>query len=397
MTVIESSVVETLRNEYDDYLEKEDEVSDVEEYDVSTSPNDFNVSTMYDFIKKGVLVIPGFQRNYVWDLRRASKLVESLIIGLPVPQIFLYESDRNRFHVIDGQQRLMSLYYFVEQRFPRMEARPELRRIFAENGSIPDDVLEDDNYFTDFRLSLPERVSGVRNRLNGLTYERLDDYELSFNLRTIRNVIIRQNSPKDGDSSIYEIFSRLNTGGVNLSTQEIRASIFHSKFYEMLMRVNYEKEWRHILHDTLPDLRLKDVELLLRMFAMLDDVKSYSSSMSKFLDSYSKKSESNDKEKNQYLENIFKSFLMSTAHLPGDTFINKGNNRVNIALIEAVFSATCREKFHNGGLVEGQVDLEEVRALETDPDFLEATQRATTRKANVEMRLERGYELITPL
>ena len=394
MTISEANGNENL---YEDYVESGDETSDVEDYDVSTSPNDFNVSTMYDFIKKGVLVIPGFQRNYVWDIRRASKLVESLIIGLPVPQIFLYEADRNRFHVIDGQQRLMSLYYFVEQRFPLMDARPELRRIFAENGSIPDGVLKDDNYFTDFRLSLPERVSGVRNRLNGLTYESLDDYELSFNLRTIRNVIIRQNVPKDGDSSIYEIFNRLNTGGVNLSTQEIRASLFHSEFYKMLMRVNYEKGWRHILHDTLPDLRLKDVELLLRMFAMLDDVKSYASSMSKFLDGYSKKCESNDKEKNLYLENVFKSFLKSTAHLPGNAFINKGNNRVNIALVEAVFSATCREKFLEGGLVEGQVDLEEIRALETDPAFLESTQRATTRKANVEKRLERGYDLVTPL
>ena len=103
---------------YDDYAEGEEEISGVEDYDVSTSPNDFNISTMYNFIKSGVLVIPGFQRNYVWDVRRASKLVESLIIGLPVPQIFLYEAARNQFHVIDGQQRLMSLYYFIEQRFP---------------------------------------------------------------------------------------------------------------------------------------------------------------------------------------------------------------------------------------------------------------------------------------
>ena len=155
MTISEANGNENL---YEDYVESEDETSDVEDYDISTSPNDFNVSTMYDFIKKGVLVIPGFQRNYVWDIRRASKLVESLIIGLPVPQIFLYEADRNRFHVIDGQQRLMSLYYFVEQRFPRIERRADLRRIFAEHGRIPEEVLKDEEYFTDFRLRLPERI-----------------------------------------------------------------------------------------------------------------------------------------------------------------------------------------------------------------------------------------------
>ena len=165
----------------------------------------------------------------------------------------------------------------------------------------------------------------------------------------------------------------------------------------MLMRVNYENGWRHLLHDTLPDLRLKDVELLLRMFAMLDNAGNYSSSMAKFLDGFSKKCEANSQEKNKYMENVFKSFLKSTEHLPNDVFINKGNNRVNIALIEAVFSATCRSKYQEGQLVEGQVVFEEIKELETDPDFLGATQRATTLKANVMKRLERGYTLVTSL
>ena len=394
MVSTESSVIENI---YEDYAEGEVEMSDVEDYDVSTSPNDFNISTMYNFIKSGVLVIPGFQRNYVWDIRRASKLVESLIIGLPVPQIFLYEAARNQFHVIDGQQRLMSLYYFVEQCFPRMEERSELRRIFAENGRIPDEVLRDDKYFTNFRLSLPARVSGIPNKLHGLDYEGLGDYQLQFDLRTVRNVIIRQNSPKGDDSSVYEIFSRLNCGGVNLSTQEIRSSLFHSEFYDTLMRINYADGWRHILHDTVPDLRLKDVELLLRMFAILIDIDNYGSSMSKFLDGFSKKCKSNTKEKNQYLEEVFRSFLKSSAHLPNNAFLNKVNNRVNIALIEAVFSATCRQKYLQGGLAEGKVELEELRTLETDLAFVEATQRATTQKDNVQKRLDRGYTLVTPL
>jgi len=93
----------------------------VEEYDLTSSPNDFNTTTIYNFIESGAVKIPGFQRNYVWDIKRASKLIESLVIGLPVPQIFLYEEDRNTFLVIDGQQRLMTVYFFVKQRFPKME------------------------------------------------------------------------------------------------------------------------------------------------------------------------------------------------------------------------------------------------------------------------------------
>ena len=103
---------------FDDYTDDSDDVQ-IDEYDITAAPNDFNVITIFNFLESGAVRIPGFQRNYVWDLGRASKLIESLILGLPVPQVFLYEIERNRFLVIDGQQRLMSIYYFIKQRFPR--------------------------------------------------------------------------------------------------------------------------------------------------------------------------------------------------------------------------------------------------------------------------------------
>lgn len=84
------------------------------DFEITTTPNDFNMLTIMSFIKSKVFKIPEFQRHYVWDIKRASKLIESLLIGLPIPQIFLYESGRNEFLVIDGQQRLMSIYYFME-------------------------------------------------------------------------------------------------------------------------------------------------------------------------------------------------------------------------------------------------------------------------------------------
>jgi uncharacterized protein with ParB-like and HNH nuclease domain len=113
--------------DYADPDSSQDDDFQIDEYDLTSTPNDFNVLTIVSFIKSGAVKIPGFQRNYVWDINRASKLIESLILGLPVPQIFLYEEARNKFLVIDGQQRLMSIYYFVSQRFPLKEKRGELR------------------------------------------------------------------------------------------------------------------------------------------------------------------------------------------------------------------------------------------------------------------------------
>ena len=103
------------------WYEGDDDDNDVgvsfTEYDISASPNDFNISTLFDFISSGIVKIPGFQRNYVWDIKRASKLIESILIGIPIPQIFLFEEAKNRFLVIDGQQRYMTIFYFKQKRF----------------------------------------------------------------------------------------------------------------------------------------------------------------------------------------------------------------------------------------------------------------------------------------
>ena len=207
-------------NWFDDYGQDEDFEGQIDEYDLTATPNDFNVLTIYNFIESGAVVVPGFQRNYVWDIKRASKLIESLILGLPVPQIFLYEQERNKFLVVDGQQRLMSVYFFVKGRFPRPGVRAKLRHLPGNHSRIPDDVLADDQLFQNFSLSLPEAQPRTPNKFKGKKYETLQDYRITFELRPIRNVIVKQNSPRDDDSSVYEIFNRLNTGGVNLQPQE---------------------------------------------------------------------------------------------------------------------------------------------------------------------------------
>src|SRR5690242_15277602 len=104
-----------------DIEDDNDSEARIREYDISASPNDFNVLTIMSFLESGRVKIPAFQRNYVWDVKKASKLIESIIIGLPIPQIFLFEESRNNFLVIDGQQRLMSIYYFIKRRFPVKE------------------------------------------------------------------------------------------------------------------------------------------------------------------------------------------------------------------------------------------------------------------------------------
>lgn len=379
-----------------DWYEEELEDTDngyVDEYDITAAPNDFNVRTIYDFIESGSVKIPGFQRNYVWDQRRASKLIESIIIGLPIPQIFLYEESRNSFLVIDGQQRLMTLYYFIKQRFPKKEKRAALRAIFAEHGRIPDEILHDDEFFSKFNLRLLVKVPDVPNKFNKLNYSTLGEYKTQFDLRTIRNVIIKQNIPQDDDSSIYEIFNRLNSGGINLKPQEIRASLYHSDFYAMLARINLKPEWRRLLGLKDPDLHMKDIEILLRGFAMLIEGGNYKPSMTKFLNGFSKKSKRLDSDQLNYLERLFESFLEASKKLPDDAFMSK-KQKFNISLYDATFAAICSKSFSERNLVSEPISRDKLTLLREDAQFVDASQSNTARKTNVETRLLRARNIL---
>ncbi|QLE47506.1 DUF262 domain-containing protein [Nostoc sp. C057] len=377
---------------YDDSPEEESYT--INEYEITTSPNDFNTRTMYDFMESGAIKIPAFQRNYVWDIKRASKLIESIIIGLPIPQIFLYEESRNSFLVIDGQQRLMSIFYFIKQRFPKKDKRNFLRRVFEQNGKIPDNVLNDDEYFTSFNLQLPVNTPHQPNKLNKLNYSTLAEYKFAFDLRTIRNVFIKQNFPENDDSCIYEIFNRLNSGGVNLKPQEIRMSLYYSDFYTMLYKLNTLTEWRKIIGVNEPDLNMKDIETLLRGFAILMEWEAYQSSMVKFLNDFSRKCKKLSKEKINYLEILFNSFLLTCSNLPEKAFYLKTTKKFNISMFEAVFFAQCSSAFKEQSLVERKINSEKLESLKNDAEFITAIQSQTTSKENVKKRLERAMSIL---
>src|SRR5260370_731245 len=160
----ETSGKQTLLTTPAEWIDREEEDAGFPvDYKITSTPNDFNINTLFDLIESETVKIPGFQRNYVWDIKKASKLIESIIMRLP-----------------------------------------------------------------------------------GLNYETLEeDDKTTLKLRPIRCVVIIQHEPKD-DTSMYEIFVRLNTGGINLTPQEIRVSMYYSKFYDMLSRVNLNESWRRL-------------------------------------------------------------------------------------------------------------------------------------------------------
>ena len=379
---------------FEDIQDSEQEITDIVDYDISVSPNDFNLKTLFDFIDSGIVKIPGFQRNYVWDIKRASKLIESLLIGVPIPQIFLYEEKKNSFLVIDGQQRLMTIYYFKKKRFPRTEKRAELRQIFEERKGIPDEILNDNIYFSDFNLDLHETLPNKTNRFNKKNYFTLkSEDQIALDLKTIRNIIIKQNAPDDGDTVIFEIFNRLNSGGVNLKAQEIRTSLYHSPFYDMLYRININQLWRTQTPKNIPDLNMKDIEILLRGFAMLWEGNEYAPSMTKFLNNFSQSMKSVSNECVQKLERLFTNFINEIVNLQGDKLFFT-NQRFNISVYEAIFVGLCEEGWVNETLEIKNTTLAKIDLLKNDPEFIGATQKGTANTANVAKRLLKAKEIL---
>lgn len=358
----------------------EDDDVEVEDFDIISSPNDWNFSTIVNFIEAGAMKIPAFQRNYVWDKKRASKLIESLLIGLPVPQVFLYEENRNSFLVIDGQQRLLSVYFFAMGRFPKPQVRGQLRSESSE-GILDPDLVDDDRYFEPFKLSLPKSPAGKPNRFNGLTYKGLKEHRTSLDLRTIRNIVVKQTSP-EGNSAVFEIFSRLNTGSVNLTPQEIRASLYHSRLFSRVIDLNSDATWRKLVGRPSPDARMRDTEFLLRSLALADAVDSFSGSMANFINNYCLRAKKfSTAETDQAIMSLraFINFFESV-----DAPFMRANKFSGV-LFESFYAAWFRAGMPS--LEPGDI-VEAVNRVKTSDEFAKTLQEGSTKSVNINQRVQ---------
>ena len=217
---------------------------------------------------------------------------------------------------------------------------------------------------------------------NYTTLDELNEnYKSDFELRTIRNIVIKQIHPK-GDRSMFEIFNRLNTGGMNLRPQEIRMSLYDSKFYRMLVDINKNKTWRKFLGSGSVSPYMQDIEVLLRGFAMLLWENRYKPSLANFLNDFSAEAQKFDEEKVSLLKSIFEQFIQKASKFPA---VFKVNKKFNIALYEAVFVAACKNSL-DGGIVK-ELSLQHIRGILRDDEFKDALQEGTTKKINVDKRM----------
>lgn len=226
--------------------------------DIAVTGTDWTVETIISQIKRGNIQLdPSFQRRDAWSNRVKSRFIESLFLGLPIPQIILAEhKDRKgKFIVIDGKQRLLSLKQFA----------------------LPDDGEKS------LKLSGLE----VLSKFNRMTYSDIangihcDDVD-AFTNQTIRTVVIKNWKNVE---VLYLLFLRLNTGSIRLSPQELRQALYPGEFIEFMNEETGKNEYlQRMLDISKPDFRMRDVEILIRYLAFNFFATDYSGSMQNFLD-----------------------------------------------------------------------------------------------------------------
>ena len=357
-------------------VEADNDISLVKEFKATVSPNDFNFTTICDLISNNKIVIPSFQRNFVWDKKQSSKLIESFILGFPVPQIYLYRQPDGKFSVIDGQQRLLSMYFFKQGWFPRNKRRHRLAQL-AKGKSLAEECFDSSNY-DPFRL-LSEKAYAD---LSGSEKDLLD-------YRAIRTMVIETNpslDKNDSTSQVYEVYNRLNTGGTNLKPQEIRTSLFHGLFYDGLEELNNEPVWRKIVGPHSKFKHMEDVEYLLRIIAIAEGWEFYRAPMNKFLNTfslYALKPVQQEKIKG-WVDN-FSRFLRSLGN-PEGLFVNE-NKKFSLVLLESIY-------YHFAHGEPKTISKKLVHSLRDNNEFKVSMHENTTAKSSIQKRLDLAANIV---
>lgn len=322
-------------------------------YSITSYGADYPVDAWVERLNRGDIFIPSFQREYVWSINDASRFVESLLLGLPVPGIFLskeYQSEK--MLVIDGQQRLRSLQFFYEE-------------IFAP---------------TDKNFAL----RGVQEKFEGKTYSTLspeDRRRLDDSI--LHATIVKQDEPSDDNSSIYHIFERINSGGRPLSSQEIRASIYHGPFRELLDSLNNNEKWREIFGKI--NKRMRDQELILRFLALYFCEDHYSSPMKGFLNRYMAANRDLGMQSESKLRRVFSDSITAVYNSLGDRAF-RPKQYLNAAVFDSVMVGVAR-RLENGPLNDYGGLKRQYRSLLDDPEYQSAYQKSTAQEKSVRTRI----------
>jgi len=364
-------------------LEFEDQVDEVESIEIEaegrrvrTKSSDPEIESLHGKWKRGKLVLQSdFQRQFVWDRKKASRLIESALLDVPLPVIYLAEEPDGKESVIDGQQRLSSFFSFIDGIFP--DGDP-------------------------FKLTGLQVYDELNRKAYGELSEEIQDKIRYYEIRTI--TILR-----DSNSDLkFEIFERLNTGSVPLNDMELRNCVYRGEYMQLLKELAADSEFLNILGMKQADRRMKDVELVLRFASFYHSTYlKYRPPMRRFFNRDMEKYQHIGKSDADELRRVFRNALLIVKSLFGGNAFkrfyrgddNNPNgsweaNRFNASLFDVLmgtFADLDKNRVYAAldALREGLIDL-----MSTNQEFIESILLSTSAHERVKKRFDLTRKVI---
>lgn len=367
-----------MNNEIIEQIEGENEdFSNDDLFNITSWGADPSVRELIAQYKEGDIEKPELQRKYVWDKKKASRFIESLLLGLPVPSIFLASTPEEKKLIIDGYQRISTLYDYIENQ-----------------------IWSGDD--TKFKLCDTKLINP---RWRGKAYSDLSETD-QRRLRnsTIHAIIFEQKHPQN-DSGLFQVFERINTGGMTLNDQEIRNCVYQGRMNSLLVELNKLPGWKSHFNGQ-DDPRMKDMELILRFFAMNNEDVYRSDakylSLKKMLNDYMQKYV---KAEEAFINGKRMEFVRTidfiNDHFGEEVFFNYQNDsdrirkRLYPTIYDSIMIATSIALERNPNTHYDREDLRERRkTLVKHPDYRKSITTGTMQVENIKTRIEMALDIL---
>ena len=318
---------------------------------------DMSVKELISMVNDGLIdIAPEYQRQFRWDAFRQSTLIESIFLGIPVPSLFMSTNPDGTWEVIDGVQRLSSIINFAAEK--DSSARKKIKK------------------------EIPLQLCGLKKMksFNEKDFKCLPrSLQIDFLLKPLKITTLSDKSDK---SIRFDLFERLNTGGIKLSDQEIRSCIFRGQFNDFLKRLSLNNNFRRVvkLSKNSENDGTRE-ELVLRFFATLNNKNNFDHSVVDFLNDYMNDSCKNfDYETN---ERIFNNVFTQLSNLTHGMVKSRTSTITSVVLFEAV-SVGAAEVLQK----KGSINISSFYDWVTDKDFNKLITGATNSKPKLLARIE---------
>lgn len=312
-------------DEEDDKITNELDYSYINNISITQNKVDLAFKTLIEGFDEALYVIPKYQRKYIWKKEQVENLAISLIRGLPIPPIYVYRNKNNQMEILDGQQRIMSLFLYYKGKYIKniTNTQIELQKLMSNEDLLNGkkkfgEILEEFYELKDVKYKLKYIEENKEKELD-ITYADLPAYiKKSVNFTNISVIEIKVNGNDSNKNRVlYKVFENLNSAGTPLKNQELRNGVYQSLFYDMLHEINNNNlKWREIYGEKHPNS--KDVELLLRFcavqhnFKLVDEkivIENYNNSYPQLLNDFSDEAINFNEEEIKYYQKSLEIFI----------------------------------------------------------------------------------------